>query len=249
MIKKTLLLCLMVFPAVLGMNGQAIEDCSDCDKRLLTREDLEGKSVEELSLLRNEIYARNGHVFSQGKYNAYFIYRKWYAPASSNEDIELSETETKNVAFIKSLEDKLQRRRDAAVRDLKKLKDAFNNDDREVVESFMSKMREKAPPSYESMIKYLKETLSYIDLDDIHWNKTKGLYKVSIDNGYLIRIYDIEFVGDRVTLSCGDRQHTEIFGDFNDGYSDYDSINEYSFWWGFEMLDTGIKFDYLGAAG
>jgi len=214
---------------------------------LLKKADVEGKSLEELALLRNEIYARKGHKFETGKYRAYFTYKKWYKPLSSNDGIELSSIENKNVAFLKSLENKIQKKRDAAIRDLKELKIALEQDDWQVIGRFMSEIKKES--YYKSIINSMKEAFSRIDLDNIHWNKGRGLYRTSIDNGYQVSEYEIYIEGDTIKVSLGDQRHSDIFGDFNDGYSDYDSINEYSLWWIFEMQESGIVFKYFAGAG
>lgn len=51
----------------------------DSDSRLLTEEELEAMTVEELAIARNELYARRGRVFS-GKWGEYFGGKDWYEP-------------------------------------------------------------------------------------------------------------------------------------------------------------------------
>lgn len=227
-----------------------INDCSDCSKRLLTKKDITGKSMEELSLLRNEIYARNGYIFSKGKYSRYFEDKDWYKPVESNSLVQLSATEIHNIDFLKAQEAAIQQRRDNAIRDLKTLKTALNENDKETVLRFMKKLKQTEGNYYDSFIDNLKYALNKIDFEDINWNKGKGLYSVTIDNGYCKSEYRLYFEDDTVTVYASDiMAHSEIFGDFGDGYSDYMSENEFSCWFVFELKDNGISFRNLGAAG
>lgn len=58
--KILVLICLLL--GVLNTYSQ-ITNCAACDERLLTAKDLDGKSMEEIALLRNEIFAHKGYVF------------------------------------------------------------------------------------------------------------------------------------------------------------------------------------------
>jgi len=51
--------------------------------RLLTNTDLEGRSPEELALMRNTIYAHAGRTFKNPKLRDYFVTQPWYRPTVS----------------------------------------------------------------------------------------------------------------------------------------------------------------------
>jgi hypothetical protein len=51
--------------------------------RLLTTADLEVRSLEELALMRNTIYARAGRAFKNPKLREYFEKQPWYRPTAS----------------------------------------------------------------------------------------------------------------------------------------------------------------------
>lgn len=70
--------------------------------RKLTEEDLKGLSSEQLRIMRNEIYARNGYIFQDRKLREYFMQKSWYSPVSR--DISLTQIEQYNVLFIKGYE-------------------------------------------------------------------------------------------------------------------------------------------------
>ncbi len=64
--------------------------------------------AEDLRILRNEIYARHGRVFTSVKskdLQKYFEAQPWYKPDPDFKDDQLSETEFKNIAVIKEAED------------------------------------------------------------------------------------------------------------------------------------------------
>ena len=75
----------------------------ESSKRLLTEEDLEGLSSEQLRLARNEIFARHGRIFGSSDLQEYFESKSWYkgtADSDEFQDSSLSEIESKNVEFI-----------------------------------------------------------------------------------------------------------------------------------------------------
>lgn len=76
--------------------------------KLLTENDLKGKSALELRLGRNEIYARHGRKFNDLSLQAYFNGCSWYAVKSSynygNDADNLNAIERANAKFIKDYE-------------------------------------------------------------------------------------------------------------------------------------------------
>jgi hypothetical protein len=75
---------------------------------------LEGLSLHELRLLRNEVYARRGRQFRTDWIAQYFYSQPWYEPREDNAEPELSGVEKKNietiVAFEKKIKDELSTR-------------------------------------------------------------------------------------------------------------------------------------------
>ena len=70
----------------------------------ITNEMVEGLFVEDLRVLRNEIYARHGRIFKDKELQKYFEAQSWYQPNPEFKDEMLSETEAKNLAIIKEVE-------------------------------------------------------------------------------------------------------------------------------------------------
>ncbi|MET3196547.1 YARHG domain-containing protein [Bacillus sp. OAE603] len=69
----------------------------------LTDEVLGKLSTNELSLARNEIYARHGYIFKSSDLNKYFSTKSWYNPDPTYNG-DLNEIEKYNINFIKSKE-------------------------------------------------------------------------------------------------------------------------------------------------
>lgn len=75
----------------------------DSNTMKLTDEVLGKLSTNELSLARNEIYARHGYIFKSGDLNRYFSTKPWYNPDPTYNG-ELNEIEKYNINFIKAKE-------------------------------------------------------------------------------------------------------------------------------------------------
>ncbi|MCG8210951.1 YARHG domain-containing protein [Tenacibaculum finnmarkense] len=72
-------------------------------ENIVKKEELVNKSKKELKILRNEIFARKGFIFSEeGEMDKYFRNKKWYLPISKN--VILNYIEKKNVSLIKLYE-------------------------------------------------------------------------------------------------------------------------------------------------
>ncbi|HEX8000179.1 MAG TPA: YARHG domain-containing protein [Pyrinomonadaceae bacterium] len=78
------------------------------ENQLLTEKMLNGLSLHELRLLRNEVYARHGHVFTAAWLQQHFFFQPWYAPVEEGQKpSELSAIEKQNVETIVAYEKKL----------------------------------------------------------------------------------------------------------------------------------------------
>lgn len=85
---------------VSGING----DFPFASARLLTRGELSLFRKSELSLMRNEIFARNGYIFNNETLKKRFEATSWYKGTKDSKTISLSEIEQINVALIKQME-------------------------------------------------------------------------------------------------------------------------------------------------
>ena len=71
-------------------------------QRLITEKDVKGLSISELRIMRNEIYARHGHIFKDAEMRSYFEAQKWYKPRPTS--VKLSAIERKNILLIQQYE-------------------------------------------------------------------------------------------------------------------------------------------------
>jgi hypothetical protein len=77
--------------------------------REITEEDLRGRSLRELALLRNTPYARRGHTFRRPWLNDYFRSQAWYRPQRVVQESELSELDRRNARFVGQFDTSLPR--------------------------------------------------------------------------------------------------------------------------------------------
>lgn len=79
----------------------------ESNTRLLTREEVETHTKEELRLARNEIFARHGMIFG-GDLAEYFSSKSWYSPTIPGEEfydnVEMSLIEEENITLIQDVE-------------------------------------------------------------------------------------------------------------------------------------------------
>lgn len=81
---------------------------NDSSNVRLTDAQVNSLSRENLSLARNEIYARHGYVFQTEPYKSYFGNKTWYKanPSFEGSDEEINEAERYNVQLILKYEDR-----------------------------------------------------------------------------------------------------------------------------------------------
>ncbi|MDM1528190.1 YARHG domain-containing protein [Myroides odoratimimus] len=241
LIKHTLISCCTV---ILLLATTSIEAQTKPSSTKYTEKELTNLSVEELALLRNEVLAQKGYVFSKGIYASYFEMQNWYKPAKSNSGIVLNDAENAQVTLIKKVEDHKKAMRTKAINDLKEIKKAVNTNNSNELKRYFNNTEFS-----EDMLNALKEIFRLCNLNDINFTRKEGLNKVSIDNGDAVYVYYIRFTTTQVILSEGRIEHSEIFGDFSDGYSSYMSEYEYTKWFVFNITEQGLKFDKWDIAG
>ncbi|MCV9926235.1 YARHG domain-containing protein [Flavobacterium sp. LS1R49] len=83
-----------------SVNAQDKINCSKCSSVLIDESKLENEDVNSLKLLKNEIYARKGYIFSNAEYADFFKKYSWYKPVNDNSSIVYSDIEMKNIAIL-----------------------------------------------------------------------------------------------------------------------------------------------------
>ncbi len=83
----------------------------DSDKKYLSEDEVRAKTVEDLMVGRNEIFARHGYMFEDANLKSHFESTSWYqgtVPSSEfNSEQVFNEFEKKNVELIKKVEDEI----------------------------------------------------------------------------------------------------------------------------------------------
>lgn len=64
--------------------------------------------MDVCELIRNEIYARNGYIFSEEKWDDFFTIQSWYEPDVFFEYAKLNEIEKINIKQILEFEDAMK---------------------------------------------------------------------------------------------------------------------------------------------
>ena len=77
------------------------------ENRTISEQMLQGLSLHELRLLRNEIYARHGRMFRAEWLQQYFYQQPWYAPDENFKDESVSGTDKANVETIVKYETRI----------------------------------------------------------------------------------------------------------------------------------------------
>lgn len=73
-------------------------------QRTLKESDVENLVIEELAMMRNEIFARHGYCFSRKEMRQQFEKADWYVPNTVDIKGFLTDIEKKNIALIKRYE-------------------------------------------------------------------------------------------------------------------------------------------------
>ena len=72
--------------------------------RALTSADLDGRTLRELTLMRNTIYARAGHPFRKQWLRDYFTAQTWYKALAKDDDSKITKIDSANVSLIAKAE-------------------------------------------------------------------------------------------------------------------------------------------------
>ena len=76
-------------------------------QRILNVKSIENVDIENLKIMRNEIFARYGYKFTKGgKMDKYFRTQDWYRPIYDNVSSFITEIEKNNIELIKEVEQK-----------------------------------------------------------------------------------------------------------------------------------------------
>ena len=77
---------------------------TNTSEKLLSKSELLNLTLDELAIMRNEIFASKGYIFKTNRYKSYFAEQKWYDPKYENVENNLTEIEQANIKLIKKVE-------------------------------------------------------------------------------------------------------------------------------------------------
>lgn len=75
------------------------------DLIILSREKLLDKELNELRVIRNEVFARHGYIFNSHDLDSIFRTKEWYSPSKTNVDKDLTEVEKEYIKMIVEIEE------------------------------------------------------------------------------------------------------------------------------------------------
>lgn len=226
--------------------AQTLKDCSDCSTKIITQKQINGLCIEEIRLLRNEIFARKGYQFENGRFQDYFVGKAWYKSKNDNKSIVYNETEKQNIKFFQGITKSLIAQQAELTNQLKVFKNLILTGDKDELKSKFNFFYEDQTGDDEP--KSLKEVLNKINLDDINYYKNKGLNSTTTDNGFVKIVYEISINEEKINVYYNYMAHSKIIENF-DEFTDYHSENEFMYNWQFEFKNSKLKFIRLAIAG
>ncbi|MBV6878903.1 YARHG domain-containing protein [Epilithonimonas ginsengisoli] len=244
--KHKILACFLFIFFVQFFSSQTLKNCSNCATQIIKQEQIKDLSLDEIRLLTNEIYARNGYEFENPRFQQHFESKSWYSSKKDNKKVNFNDIEKKNITLLQNQSKQLKTERDLITAQLKSLKYL-------VLENKTNELKSKFNLTYDTQYgednpKLLKEVLSKIDLDDINYYKNQGLNSVTVDNGFVKILYEVSLDGKSINLYYNYMAHSKIIEDF-DEFTDYHSETEFMYNWQFELKGNKLEFIRLAIAG
>ncbi len=77
-------------------------------EKKLSKDDLKGKNIAELWMLRNSYFAKHGRPFRNYELHGFFMKQPWYKPNENFSESDLSENDKYNVQLIERVEQELR---------------------------------------------------------------------------------------------------------------------------------------------
>lgn len=227
----------------LNVKAQTLKDCSTCATQLIKSEQTKFLSIDEIRLLTNEIFARNGYQFENSRFQDFFEEKSWYKSKNNNKSVVYNEIEKKNIKLFQDKTKQLKNNRKELVDQIKIFKNYVLENDKVNLQKLFNY---KAEDKYDT--EYLLSVMKKIDLDDINWYKNVGIHKVLVDNGFVIIEYSVTIENERISILYNFMNSSEIIKDL-DIYTAYQSEGEHLYNWQFDIKNNKINFIRLAVAG
>ncbi|WP_306350647.1 YARHG domain-containing protein [Flavobacterium sp. '19STA2R22 D10 B1'] len=226
--------------------AQILKDCSTCSTQIIKSEQIKNLSIDEIRLLINEIFARNGYQFENSRFQNYFEEKSWYKSKNDNKSVLFNKTEKQNISYLQEVTKSLKAKQGELINQIKLFKEFVLTNRTKELKSQFGFFYENQTGDDEP--KSLKKVLNKINLDDINYYKNKGLNSVMEDNGFVKIVYELSIEGESINFYYNYMSHSKIIEGF-DVFTDYHSEEEYMYNWQFEFTNGKLKFIRLAVAG
>ena len=240
---KNLIFTLLIFYCF-QTQAQTLKDCSTCSTQIISSEQIKDLSIDEIRFLTNDLFARKGYKFSNSEIDWYYSEKSWYKPITDNSKMVYNSTEKQNIKLFQDKTTELKLDREKLINELKNFKSAVLSNNRNLLSdkfSFSSNNYE----DNKDILKYISESLQKVNIDDINWTKHKGIYKVTVDNGDFVMVYEISIDKNKVAILYANQGGSE----FGELLYPTDMITEFAYFWNFEWKNNQLKFVQLIVAG
>lgn len=228
-----------LFVIAIETSAQTLKDCAACSTQIIKNEQIKNISLDEIRLLTNEIFARNGHHFDNGRFQNFFEEKSWYTSKNNNQAIVFNEIEKQNIKFFQDRTKEIKAKREDLITQLYIFKNLILTNKKEELRSEFGFFYE--PQTGNDEAESLKKVLNKIDLDDVNYYKNKGLNNTTTDNGFVKIIYELTIEDEKVNLYYNYASNSEIMEDFG-VFTDYHSEDEFLYNWQFEFKKGKLKF-------
>jgi hypothetical protein len=242
---KRILILFLLFNLIKS-NAQTLKDCSTCAIQIIKNEQIKNLCIDEIRLLSNEIFARNGYEFENSRFQNYFESLSWYKSKGNNKNIVFKDVEKQNIKILQEQTKLLKAEQDELMKQLKEFKNLVLANKIDELKLKFGFVYEEQYGSENAVL--LKKVFGKIDLADINYYKNKGLNNVMTDNGFVKILYELTIEKKEINIYYNYMAHSKIIKNF-DEYTDYHSENEFMYNWQFQFKDNKLKFIRLAIAG
>lgn len=237
---KYKILLLALLGSATGGFAQTLKDCSSCATQLIKPAQIADRSIDDIRYLTNDLFARRGYVFQSSEIDAYYANKTWYKPVNANYTIEYNAVEKQNIKLFQDRTKELTAQRKQLTEALKGFKALLDAGDKEA-------LARQYQYRVESNSDFIKNVTDEIFMDDIHWTRHKGLYRVEKDNGDIVKTYSLAIDGNRVVFEFSLKGGSAI--DREGALYPREYMTEASYVYIFEYVQGKLVFQKLVVAG
>jgi hypothetical protein len=186
------------------------------------------------------LFARKGYVFQDSDIDAYYSNKTWYKPVNANYTIEYNSIEKQNIKLFQEKTKDLKADREKLINELKNFKNLLDtNNKQELKRKFAFDVGDNS--------NFIKNVTDEIFMEDINWFKKEGLYKVTKDNGDIVKDYILRIDGENVSFEFAIRGASDIGN--GDIIYPRQYITEASYFYNFKFKNGKLIFEKVIMAG